>query len=131
MFGKAERVESFSRIVLRESGMRGTWEYEIVSRDTEAEITFYFYRYTENGKERQADCSKTCSCSEMIELLNMAEVMKWDGFHGKHPKGVLDGIMFGFTAEVNDGRVIKADGSQNFPKGYRDFERRISEILRS
>lgn len=121
MFGKAERVESFSRIVLRESGMRGTWEYEIVSRDTEAEITLYFYRYTENGKERQADCSKTCSCSEMIELLNMAEVMKWDGFHGKHPKNVHDGTMFELKAVINDGMTIYADGSENFPGHYHEL----------
>jgi len=126
-----EKVESFSKIVLRESGMRGTWEYEIISRDSVAEITLYMYRYTENGKERQAECSKTCPLGEMTELLNAVNVMKWDGFHGKHPRGVLDGIMFGFTAGVNEGTVIKAEGSQNFPKGYKDFVRRIEEIVRS
>ena len=55
--------------------------------------------------------------------------MSWDSFHGKHPKGVLDGTMFRFEATVNSGRIIKADGSQNFPSGYRDFESGLYKIL--
>ena len=29
--------------------------------------------------------------------------------------------MFSFTATVNGGRRLNADGSNNFPKHYRDF----------
>ena len=130
MFGKEERIDSFTKITLRESGMRGTWEYEVISKGDEAEVTLYVHRYVDSERRREAEETHTCSKDEIVELLNQTGVMKWDGFHGKHPKHVLDGIMFGFTAEVNDGKTIHADGSQNFPNGYHDFERRISEIAR-
>ncbi|MBO4411374.1 MAG: hypothetical protein J5794_04230 [Lachnospiraceae bacterium] len=34
---------------------------------------------------------------------------------------MLDGIMFRLEAFVNGGRRIFADGSQNFPKHYREL----------
>ncbi len=54
-------------------------------------------------------------------MMNTCGVLCRDGFHGKHPKNVSDGDMFNFTASVNGGQVIRADGSANFPKGYQDF----------
>ena len=64
-----------------------------------------------------------------LELMNTCGVICWDGFHGKHPKNVKDGIMFDFRATVNDGQEIHADGSENFPKGYHDFVRELNKIL--
>ena len=57
-------------------------------------------------------------------------MLSWDGFRGEHPKGVLDGTMFRMEATVNGGRRIRADGSQNFPKGYRELDAGIDEILK-
>ena len=65
----------------------------------------------------------------MLELLNQFPVMKWNGFHGKHPRGVLDGEMFSFQATVNDGVTIRAEGSANFPKGFQEFRRAVHLLL--
>ena len=70
-----------------------------------------------------------CSMQTMIELMNTCGILSWDGFHGKHPKNVSDGIMFDFTANVSGGQTIHADGSANFPKGYHEFVRTLDEML--
>ena len=57
--------------------------------------------------------------------------MKWNGFHGKHPRNVRDGEMFTFAAVVNEGEKISADGSENFPKNYRELKERLHVLLES
>ena len=37
--------------------------------------------------------------------------------------------MFKFGAVVNDGQIIRADGSENFPKGYTTFEQALNALL--
>jgi len=37
--------------------------------------------------------------------------------------------MFDFKAIVNDGQILHADGSANFPKGYREFVRGLDAML--
>ena len=61
--------------------------------------------------------------------MNNCSVIRWDGFHGEHPKNVKDGIMFDFTATVNGGQTIYADGSANYPKGYNEFVRELNKML--
>ena len=41
----------------------------------------------------------------------------------------MDGIMFDFTATVNGGQTIHADGSANYPKGYNEFVRELNKML--
>ena len=67
---------------------------------------------------------------DLVSLMNTCEVFRWDGFHGKHPRGVSDGDMFDFKAEVNGGVRIYACGSANFPKGYRELVRAFGEMLK-
>jgi len=55
--------------------------------------------------------------------------MGWNGFEGKHPFGVKDGEMLSFRAVVNDGKIIKANGSENFPKNFNEFRKEINRIL--
>lgn len=108
-----EKIESFETVTLRISGMRGTTDYEIVMKGDAAQVTEYRIRYDMDGKrvpERQA----TCSADTVLKLLNDCELTVWDGFHGKHPSGVKDGIMFSLQATVNNGRTIKAEGYGNF-----------------
>ena len=125
-----KKIVSFERVFWRISGMRITREYEIVRRDDKAEIYEYEMRYiTGGGMERFPERSAIISSDQMIELLNTYEVIKWDGFHGKHPRGVLDGDMFSFEAVINDGETIHADGSANFPKRFREFCRAVYQLL--
>ena len=126
---KAKQIEAFERITLRENGMRGSTEYEITSDGDTAEVVQYGIRFRYPKDERIAERQATVSVEDVLALLNSCRLLSWDGFHGAHPRGVLDGIMFSFQAIVNGGTVIKAEGSQNFPKHYRDFRDGIYEML--
>ena len=129
MFEK-KTVTSYESIFIRISGMRLTQEYEILHKDSKTEISDYWMRCaSEGGMKRELSRRAICSDSQMLELLNQCNIMKWDGFHGKHPRGVLDGEMFSFRAIVNEGQTIQADGSANFPEHFRDFRRMIDQML--
>ena len=122
-------VVSFETILLRESGMRFTAEYEIVMKDGNAEITEYSIRYLQKEDKRIPEKRTVCSEEAVLKLMNEYRVISWDGFSGAHPKGVSDGIMFTFRATVNGGKRIYATGSQNFPKNYREFRNGLNSLL--
>ncbi len=130
MFGNRNgKIGSFDIITLRETGMRGSTEYEIVMKDDKAEVSFYWIKYTQGKDCRVLDRRAVCSVETVIGLLNDCNILSWNGFVGKHPKGVLDGIMFTFEAIVDQGEKIYAHGSENFPKHYRDLRNGLYEIL--
>ena len=124
-----KRVESFSVISWRISGMRSIREYEIIDKGDIAEVYEYERYYREGKDERQLLRSGTCEKERMLRLLNECNILKWNGFHGKHPRGVKDGEMFSLEATVNEGEQITASGSENFPKYFGEFRRAIGEIL--
>ena len=129
MFDKA-RVESYDSVFWRISGMRGSREYEIVNQGDTAEISEYEMRCASGGgMEKKLIRQVLCPNSQILELLNSVEMMKWDGFNGKHPRGVRDGEMFSFRATVNGGTDIRAEGSENFPKGFREFRSAVGTLL--
>ena len=129
--GKDEAVLSFETITLRLSGMRGAREYEIVRTDDKAEITEYEIRYAQGEDKRVPERRAVCGAEEMLALLNRCAFLSWDGFHGPHPKNVRDGTMFRLTATVNTDKAIHADGSENFPKHFRDFTDALYALLRN
>lgn len=122
-------IESFTRITLRTSGMRFTEEYEILMQGEKAQVSQYGIRYNGKADERELLHRALCSPERVLELLNRCQLLKWDGFRGAHPKGVLDGIMFTLTAMVNGEQRIRAEGSENFPKHYREFTDGLYAIL--
>ena len=126
---KREGITSFSEIKLRVSGMRVTEVYEIVCRDTDAELSLYFLRYENHEDNYNLQKRVTVPAEDVIALLNDCGVIKWDGFSGKNPPHMLDGKMFGFTATVNGGRPLCASGSNNFPRHYRDFTDALYQML--
>ncbi|MBP3856136.1 MAG: hypothetical protein IK990_11065 [Ruminiclostridium sp.] len=123
------KIETFSIVTLRESGMRGSTEYEIVMNDDKAEISFYWIKYTQGKDCRELDRRALCSRDTIIRLLNDCDIMSWNGFVGNHPKGVLDGTMFTFNATVDQDKKIYAHGSENFPKHYREFVNALNDHL--
>ncbi|MBP5529941.1 MAG: hypothetical protein J6X80_07820 [Lachnospiraceae bacterium] len=116
--GKNVEITNYERIVLSETAMRGKSEYEVVNKGDKAEITFYQYRYSQKEEIKTPEKCAECENDEVLKILNECRISKWDGFHGKHPRNVKDGIMFSFEAAVNEGLKIHADGSENFPKNY-------------
>ena len=125
----SEKIASFEIVTLRLSGMRFTREYEIVMKGKDAEIVEYNIRYGK-GEERVPERKTVCSTDRVLKLLNDCELVSWDGFAGKHPIGVKDGIMFSLKATVNGDRKISAHGSENFPKHFRELRDGLNAILR-
>ncbi len=111
--------------------MRGASEYEITREGEDAVVTLYGIRYAEGNKVRVPQERAVSAVPAVVELLEACRVARWDGFHGAHPKGVTDGIMFDFSASVNDGRVIRAEGSQNFPPRFHEFREGLNRLLRA
>ena len=129
MFFKKDNIKSFDRINLRLSGMRGTEEYELVCMGEMTEVSHYRLIYEDMIEKRRLERRAECYTEMITELLNLCDVSSWDGFSGAHPRGVRDGIMMRFTAEVNDGKVINASGSENFPKKYKEFRNAVMDIF--
>ncbi len=127
---KIERIESFEFIKLHLSGMRLIEDIEITPNGEDSLICSYRYVCIPGGHDRELDISVTRPTSEVIDVLNSCEVGKWSGFHGPHPPHVLDGTMFDFTATVNGGVTLRADGSENFPRNYRELTNYLFERLR-
>ena len=126
---KNKSIEKLEKLTLRESGMRFTSERELIMCENGVEVSQYEIRYTKNGDERILIKRGSTSKEAALKLLNDCKIMKWDGFSGAHPRFVKDGIMFSLTAVVNDGKVIRAEGSQNFPKRYREFTDGLNGLL--
>jgi len=123
-------VTDIESLTLRLSGMRLTEEYEIKSDGDKAEISYYTVSYS-NGQDEKVLRKKTvCDTVTVIDALNSFDFTDWNGFHGKHPKGVLDGTMFSLSATLNGGQNLNADGSENFPKHFNEFEHWLYEILK-
>ena len=132
MINKAEikqKIESFEIITLHTSGMqRYSADFEIVMKGGVAEVFQYQIRHRYPENERILEKRVSVGNDKTPVLLNNCKLLSRDGFHGKHPRGVLDGIMFSLNAIVNGGKK-SAEGSQNFPKHYRDFTVGLYEIL--
>lgn len=124
-----QKIESFETVLLRTTGMRYTTEYEITVRGADATVSQYEIIYRDRKDVRDLRRSALCGAARIVRLMNDCGVLSWDGFYGKHPKGVRDGTMFTFDATVNGEKRIRASGSQNFPKHFREFMDGLREIL--
>jgi len=121
-------IVSCENITLRLMGMRGTSEY-VITGGTEASLTLYRLRNQNGADMRIPEKTVSCDMATILALLDSCGVSRWDGFHGAHPRNVSDGVMFTFTAVVNGGVTIRADGSANYPRGYHDFIRALNRML--
>ena len=111
------------------SKLKSIESFEKINNGVSSDILFYVYRYSGGEEERSLEKSAVCDTESIINILNECKVYKWNGFHGKHPKNVLDGKMFDFSASVNNGINIRADGSANFPDNYNEFISWLGEQL--
>lgn len=122
-------IYSFESLSIILYGMRNISEYEIISNGSTSKISFYVYGYIDKS-DRKPELIAECETETIIKLLNEMKISSWDGFHGKHPRGVSDGTMFKFVAVVNEGKQICADGSMSFPKHFREFNSELDRILK-
>lgn len=123
-------ITSFKKITLRVIGMRYNMEYEILNKPPKSVLSLYRITYRDGTNKRVIEKSAETDTEIMLELFNLCKVIRWNGFCGDHPKDVKDGVMFTFRAEVNEGQTVYAEGSENFPQGYREFVSTLNRILR-
>ena len=126
-----DRITSVESMTLTLRGMRGGTVYKLETGSEPTKLCRYREIYSDEDDRLELEKSIICTQDTIVGLMNNCRVSAWDGFSGDHPRNVSDGIMFCFEAEINGGRVISADGSANFPKGYADFVRAIDEMLAS
>ncbi len=124
-----KNVDTVEMINLTLNGMRGSFVYKISNEAGKTELSRYRKKFSGEETVLELEKSVICDTKTFVELMNNCGVICWDGFHGKHPRNVSDGIMFNFTATVNGNQTINADGSANFPKGYREFVRELDSML--
>lgn len=123
-------ITSFKKITLRVIGMRYNMEYEILNKPPKSVLSLYRITYRDGTNKRVIEKSAETDTEIMLEFFNLCKVIRWNGFCGDHPKDVKDGVMFIFRAEVNEGQTVYAEGSENFPQGYREFVSTLNRILR-
>ena len=123
-------ITDMESLTLHLSGMRLTEEYELTVNGDKTEISYYTMSYANSQEEIILKKRTVCDTKTVIEALNSFDVIKWDGFHGEHPRGVLDGTMFRLTATLNGGQKLYADGSQNFPKHFYEFEEWLYTVFK-
>ena len=121
-----KRIVSVETMTLILYGMRGSHVYKF---DGEDGLRRYRKIYSDGEDWLELEKSVPCSTQTMIDLTNTCGILRWDGFYGEHPMNVCDGIMFRFEATVNGTQTVKAEGAENFPKGYRDFVRALDAML--
>ena len=130
MLFRRQKLTSFEVVTLRLSGMHRLNEYEITREGDVARFVRYDLLLGPDGERRIPRVRAERPAAEVLAVLDRCGVMRWDGFHGAHPRGVLDGVMFRFAATVNEGRVIAAAGSQHFPPHFHDLRDYIEATLR-
>lgn len=62
------------------------------------------------------------------DLYRDFDVRKWDGF-SKSDRFVLDGSGFNLRIVFDDARTVSASGTNCFPPGYSEFEKKLEEIV--
>ena len=128
LFSK-KKIESLTTVSLSITGMRSHTEYEAVCDGTSVELSEYC-GFICSDESRRLMARTVCDSEAFVRLLNECGVPGWDGFQGKHPKFVKDGEMFSFEAVVDEGRRIRASGSENFPRGFHELRRGLAELLK-
>lgn len=131
MFGskKKKDVSAFEKLTFSLSAMRYHHEY-VITRDGDNATLEFYNGYFRHDEERESEKTVSLSAAEIVKLLKDCGVDRWDGFSGKNPRGMLDGIMFNFTADLGEEGRIYASGSNNFPRGYSDFRDALEAIIR-
>ena len=127
---KSEKISSFEKINLFITGMRFSREYEIINKGEKTEIVLNFRKYLNGEEKRIPDKKAETETESFVAFLNSIDFGSWNGFSGKHPKNVLDGEMFRMEAKISSENVINAEGSENFPKGYKDFIKELDLLLK-
>ena len=136
---KKEKTIEFDSFRLKISRMRGSEVYEGQKTATGIHLEHYTPGRREYGSVNRVykETKKMIKTiegdqqlyEEIAQLFAEYKIKRWDGFHGANPPGLRDGTMMDFDATLSDGTRIDADGSNNFPKHFRDFQEKLHDIF--
>ena len=135
MLGKKTGRLDFKKLILTESAARGTTkEYEIKKSPEEMLATLYEGNWKYNDDVKREDCQVGQGIwgireyDSMTEELHRLGIRSWNGFD-KYDKRALDGWSFSLEIILSDDAVIKAHGTNSFPKHYSEFKECLNEAV--
>ena len=135
--GQAAPRFAFKRVTLSETGMMAsTREYEAVRTAGGARVSLYDGPWNYHEGTKREDCLQARKEGGEAFYLELAAkfaalgIASWDGFSGSNPH-VLDGTMFSFEAEMQDGSRLSAHGSNAYPNNYGAFTDYLWNLLKS
>lgn len=103
----------------------GYYEYQIIVKDEKVSYTAVGY----NGVDLNINETIDKSNVEVIEkIIKNNDVGKWNGFNRSN-NNVEDGSSFSIKIKYSDGSIIKAHGSNCFPKNYIKVKQEIIRVL--
>ena len=123
-----KKIRSFVKAELSISSARSTTVFELINKGEKTEITSYSLP-PGSDSERRLEKRAAADTEEITRLLNDCRVLNMNGFKGKNPRNIRDGYMFSLSVEVNDGIMIRASGSNKYPRHFREFKEKITELL--
>ncbi len=121
-----EEILNSNNIVLmfRFSNMRSSYYYIFTINEVEKSLKSLGYK-DEVLFETDLDNE---DISKIKNAIVSNRVNTWDGFD-KADNRVSDGEMFTLDLKINDIKIY-ANGSNSFPKNYREFKNKINEIIK-
>ncbi len=121
-----EEILNSNNIVLmfRFSNMRSSYYYIFTINEVEKSLKSLGY---EDEVLFETDLDNE-DISKIKNAIVSNRVNTWDGFD-KADNRVSDGEMFTLDLKINDIKIY-ANGSNSFPKNYREFKNKINEIIK-
>ena len=126
----AAALPAFETVTLELTGMRMHEVYEIVQNGAESTVSRYGLRYENGADRREPEGAAVLETAAVLEKLEAFGVASWNGFHGRHPRGVLDGMMFTLRITAGGETLVFADGSENFPRHFRKLLGWLGDLVR-
>ena len=121
-------VQEFKRVVTNSSSVMTVFEGERLEKG----ITLVYSVEMMGSKNRRTVVRELKGGADLLakvdSLWTEGKVSRWAGFQGENPPGVLDGGGFRFDATLTDGTRFHAYGSNNYPEGYRIFNKGICDM---
>lgn len=104
----------------------GTYSYTAEKEEGGCFLTIESLIYND-GETFRTEIPKE-TFDKVIEAVDFSEVYKWNGFSKSDPD-VLDGYGFSMKLRYANGKTVRAQGSNSFPKGYGQFAKDIGDLF--
>ena len=100
--------------------------YQVKIADSVATIAVEELERRDYGE--MVDTAGVAFIRDLEELCRTHQVHKYDGFKG-YNRYMCDGEGFSLSIRYDNGRSVDAHGMNEFPKGYRDFDRALHALF--